>query len=70
MCCRFTYGLFVQLHTGGKPSTWLPPGGLVEHIVKKQTTEQTNKTKLTNITLTFLLHLETEIQPRPIIGKN
>ena len=32
------------LAAGGKPSTWLPPGGLVEHIVKKQTTEQTNKT--------------------------
>ena len=22
-----------QLAAGGKPSTWLPPGGLVEHIL-------------------------------------
>ena len=36
-----------KLAAGGKPSTWLPPGGLVEHIKEnnqadKQTNKQTN----------------------------
>ena len=25
-----------KFRTGGKPSTWFPPGGLVEHIRKKR----------------------------------
>ena len=25
---------FLKLEAGGKPSTWFPPGGLVEHILK------------------------------------
>ena len=38
-----------RLAAGGKPSTWLPPGRLVEHLQKtitnkeKQASEQTNK---------------------------
>ena len=26
--------VFFELEAGGKPSTWFPPGGLVEHILK------------------------------------
>ena len=28
--------MIVKSQAGSKPSTWLPPGGLVEHIKKKQ----------------------------------
>ena len=53
----FNFSHFFSLEAGGKPSTWLPPGGLVEHIVKKQTAEQTHKEKLTNIPMTFIHHI-------------
>ena len=42
-------GYATVLEAGGKPSTWLPPGRLVEHLQKtstnkeKQASEQTNK---------------------------
>ena len=34
-----------RLEDGGKPSTWLPPGWLVEHISKHHCTLQTTDTK-------------------------
>ena len=37
--------LFCILAAGGKPSTWLPPGGLVEHIVKKKNKQLNKQTK-------------------------